>query len=146
MGVEGGGLSALCGIADGEQGGNGDVLGQSQNIGDFLRVEIANPAGTDAKICGLQHHVGADNGGIGLAGLIAGHQLVLPVAGAVIAYHQNHRSIEGAAAYAGQRLSGIFTLGNIDLLGLIVAGGGGDPSRFQNQIQFFFLDGSIPET
>ena len=89
--------------------------------------------------------MGADDGGIGLAGLIAGLQLVLPVPAAVVAHHQDHRRTKGAAADGSQLLSGLLAFGNIDLLGLIVAGSGRHPACLQDQIQSLLLNGHILE-
>ena len=70
--MQGQGSGVLGGIANGEQGGNGEVFGQIQDVRDIVCVEITHPAGADAQFEGLEHHVGADDGGVSLSRLVAG--------------------------------------------------------------------------
>ena len=143
--MEGQRCCVFSGIAYGEQCGNGEIFGQAQGAGNIVCIEIAHPAGSDSQLKSLEHHVGADNGCIGLTGLITGLQLVLPIPVAVIAHHQDHRSIKSAAADRSQLLSGLLVLGNKNLLGLVVAGGGSHTACLQNQIHLLIFDGLILE-
>ena len=135
----------LGGVTHGEQCGNGEVFGQAQGTGDVVCIEIAHPAGADSQFEGLEHHVGADDGCVGLAGLITGLQLVLPIPVAVIAHHQDHGGVKGTAADRSQLLAGFFALGYENLLGLIVASGGCHTACLQNQIHLLIFNGLILE-
>ena len=88
LSMEGQRCCVFSGIAYGEQCGNGEIFGQAQGAGNIVCIEIAHPAGSDSQLKSLEHHVGADNGCIGLTGLITGLQLVLPIPVAVIAHHR----------------------------------------------------------
>ena len=64
------GDAVLAGITDGQQTDGPDLLRQREGFGHFPRVKAAHPHRADAQFLGLQHHLGADDGDIHLAGVV----------------------------------------------------------------------------
>ena len=145
FGVQLGRRGIFGGIADGEQAADCDVFGQTERRVNLVGIEPGDPAGADAEFPSLEHHMRANDRRVGLAGAVAGGQIVFPRLVLIVADGENGRRAKGKAANGGELLAHFFALNDVDLLGLEVAGCGRYAACFQDCLQFFFFNGILFE-
>jgi hypothetical protein len=87
---------AFCGIAEGTHEEQALGCRKLKGVVHLLNIEVADPAGAEAEIGCLEHHLGAGNGSILLACACIRRERVLPLELGIERHQKHDRCIEGA--------------------------------------------------
>ena len=133
LGMKLGGSGVIGRIADGEQSAERDVFGQTERIMNLIGVEPSDPAGADAELPRFEHHMSANDRRVGFAGAITGGEIVFPSLVVIVADGENDGRVKGEAADGGELFAHFVALDHVDLLRLLIAGGGRNATRFEDR-------------
>ena len=135
------------GITDGHERNGLDIGWQVEQLAGSLEVKAAYPAGADAQLPCLEHHMGEHDGGIHLAGGVSFLLMlaVLPADILIIAYQQSLRSMEHVRCHACHLGHCIGALQHINHLRLEVHGCRRHASSLQYLFKFLRLHLAVRE-